>query len=301
MSEQRLFFIAGPTASGKSAAALAFAEKIDAEIINADASQIYRDLNILTARPSDEDLARAPHHLYGVLDPETRCSAGRWSVMAADLISDLHKSERPIIVVGGTGLYFRALEEGLSPIPETPPEIRQRAQARRDEVGSAAFYEEVVARDPDMAHLPEGDRQRLMRAWEVLEATGKPLSYFQSLPKTPLISGPVERVVIAPPRETLYQRCDARAVAMVEGGALEEVEKLLALNLDPDLPIMKSLGVRELGAHLKGECDLDEAVAMLQQNTRRFAKRQMTWVRGQMSDWKTHERAEDAVNALRSV
>ena len=150
-STDLITFIAGPTASGKSAAALALANKIGGEIINADASQVYRDLNILTARPSVEDSRLAPHHLYGVLGPDERCSAGRWSRMAADVIADVHARKRAAIIVGGTGLYFRALEEGLSPIPETAPEIRKKAQARHTEIGPAAFYSEVVGRDPGAA------------------------------------------------------------------------------------------------------------------------------------------------------
>ena len=177
MADAKTVFIAGPTAGGKSAAALALARRIGGEIVNADAMQVYRDLRILTARPSDADEAAAPHHLYGALDGAEACSAGRWARMAAVIINEIAARGRTAIVTGGTGLYFKALEEGLSPIPETPPAVRAEAQARREELGPAAFRAEALARDTAMAHLPEGDAQRLLRVWEVFEATGKPLSY----------------------------------------------------------------------------------------------------------------------------
>lgn len=292
MSEQTVAFIAGPTASGKSGAALALAQAVDGEIINADAMQVYSDLRIVTARPSPEEESIVPHHLYGVLGAGEACSAGRWARMAADLITDIRARETRAIVVGGTGLYFRALAEGLSPIPETPSEIREAAMVRREALGAAAFREEVLSRDPAMEHLAENDAQRLQRAWEVFEATGKPLSYYQSLPREPLINGPVQKAVIELPREELYARCDERAAQMLEEGAVEEVRELLLLDLDPSLPVMKALGVPEIAGLIRGEYSPDEALAMLQQNTRRFAKRQSTWFRNQAVDWQRFDRPE---------
>ena len=293
MDGASVILIAGPTASGKSAAALALAKKLDGEIVNADAMQVYSDLRILTARPPTQEEAAIPHHLYGVLDGAERCSAGRWARLASETIRDILARGRPSIVVGGTGLYFRALEDGLSPIPEIPAAVRERAGERIKEVGPAAFRAEVVARDPAMARLPEGDSQRLLRAWEVFEATGKPLSHFQTLPRTPLIESVASRIVIEPPRDVLYARCDARATAMLAEGAVEEARALIARGLDPALPVMKALGVAEIGAMLRGALTKDDALALLQQNTRRFAKRQLTWFRNQAADWPRAASADD--------
>ena len=293
MDGASVILIAGPTASGKSAAALALAKKLDGEIVNADAMQVYSDLRILTARPPTQEEAAVPHHLYGVLDGAERCSAGRWARLASETIRDILARGRPSIVVGGTGLYFRALEDGLSPIPEIPAAVRERAGERIKELGPAAFRAEVVARDPAMARLPEGDSQRLLRAWEVFEATGKPLSHFQTLPRTPLIESVASRIVIEPPRDVLYARCDARATAMLAEGAVEEARALIARGLDPALPVMKALGVAEIGAMLRGALTKDDALALLQQNTRRFAKRQLTWFRNQAADWPRAASADD--------
>lgn len=298
MSGETIILIAGPTASGKSAAALALASAKGAEIVNADAMQVYRDLKILTARPSAADEAAAPHHLYGVLDADERCSAGRWASLAKDAIAAAASRDRPAIIVGGTGLYFRALEEGLSPIPAVPPAIRQQAEDRRAELGADAFRHEVIGFDPAMARLPAADAQRLIRAWEVYKATGQPLSHFQSLPREAKTAGISARIVIEPDRERLYARCDARAAAMMDEGAVEEVRRLLARTLDPALPAMKALGVKEIGAMLRGDASKDDALAMLQQATRHFAKRQLTWFRNQARDW---PRAADAAAALRAL
>lgn len=298
MSNARLIFIAGPTASGKSAAAMSIADAIGGEIVNADAMQVYRDLHILTARPTIEDEAQIPHYLYGFLDGAKPYSAGRWARAAAKKISEIHSRNRTVIVTGGTGLYFRALEEGLSPIPETLPAIREMAAARRVFLGAAAFREEVVRRDPAMTHLPEGDAQRLQRVWEVFEATGQPLSYFQNLPRQPLIETAVDKIIIAPPRDTLYARCDRRAADMLNTGAFDEVRALLTRNLDPSLPVMKALGAPEIASLLSGEATREETLAALQQNTRRFAKRQLTWFRNQAQGWPLVENAPDAVARL---
>ena len=297
MDDARLIFIAGPTASGKSAAALALAERYNGEIINADAMQVYDGLRVITARPDEADLARAPHHLYGVLAPDEACSAGRWGAMAADAIKEVCGRGATAILVGGTGLYFKALEEGLSPIPDVPADIRAAAKARREELGPDAFREEILSVDPDMGHLPAGDAQRLIRAWEVYEAHGAPLSHFQSLPRTPLIDIAPQKAVILPERAMLYERCDLRARAMMERGGVEEVKALLARGLDPAVPVMKTLGVREIASLLSGDASAEEALAALQQNTRRFAKRQMTWLRNQTPDWPRYSSADDLTAA----
>ena len=295
MSAANIIFIAGPTAGGKSAAALSIAQKLDGEIVNADAMQVYRDLRILTARPSVADEAVVPHHLYGHLDGDTRCSAGMWAESAANVIGGIAARGKIPVVVGGTGLYFRALEEGLSPIPDVPASMREEAISRRETLGAEAFRAEVVAIDPPMARLPQGDSQRLLRAWEVHRATGKPLSFFQAMPRKPMIEGVAKRVVIAPERERLYASCDLRAEAMLEQGAIDEVRALLNRRLDPNLPLMKALGVAELTAFIHDEWDREMTLSQLQQNTRRFAKRQLTWFRNQTRDW---PQANDSAAAI---
>ncbi len=294
MKTPGLIFIAGPTASGKSAAALALARTLGGEVVNADAMQVYGDLNVITARPTADDEVKAPHRLYGVLQGVERCSAGRWARLAKTALYQCNERGKAAVVCGGTGLYFRALEEGLSPIPETPEEARAEAEARRRELGPEAFREEVVAQDPQMARLPAGDSQRLIRAWEVFQATGKPLSWHQAQAREPLVGKVDARIVIEPPRDVLYARCDARAAAMMQEGGVEEVRALLSRNYDPALPVMKALGVPEIAAMLRGEVDEDAALEMLQQNTRRFAKRQLTWFRNQAADWPRAENAEEA-------
>ncbi len=298
MVDACIIFIAGPTASGKSAAALDVAQLRGGEIVNADAMQVYSDLRIVTARPSEHEEALVPHHLYGVLDGGEACSAGRWARLAADCIKDILTRGKTAIVTGGTGLYFKSLEEGLSPIPDIPPEVRLAAAARREKIGPAAFRDEVIARDPAMARLPEGDAQRLLRAWEVIEATGETLSSFQRLPRTPMIEGRIEKAVILPEREVLYKQCDARAATMFAAGAIEEVRMLCARDLDPSLPVMKALGVQEIAELIRSEITHDEALAKLQQNTRRFAKRQTTWFRHQTPGWPVYEAAKAMLSGL---
>lgn len=300
MDESRILFIAGPTASGKSGAALSLAETLGAEIVNADAMQVYRDLRIVTARPDEVDEARARHRLYGVLDAREACSAGRWAELAAREIEDILNAGRSAIVVGGTGLYFKALEEGLSPIPEIPGDIREAARRRREQLGPEAFRDEVLARDPAMERLPAGDAQRLMRAWEVFEATGEPLSHFQQLPRAPLIARHAVKAVLSPARELVYENCDRRAVEIFSDAGVEEVRALLVRNIDPAAPAMKALGVPEIAAFLSGDLSREAALALLQQNTRRFAKRQMTWFRNQAADWPHYQRAETLRGALAS-
>ncbi len=274
--------VGGPTASGKSALALRLAETFGGTVINGDALQVYRELCVLTARPAPADTRRVPHRLYGVLSAHQRCSAARWRTMALAAIAASHEKDRLPIVVGGTGLYLRALMEGLSPVPAIAPEVREKARARHAELGSAAFHAELATLDPVMAaRLKPGDSQRLIRAWEVMTATGRSLSLFQRIApaKAALRFVPL---ILLPPRETLVAVCDARAVRMLEEGALDEVKTLLAMALAPDLPAMKAVGVRELGEHLAGRTSRQEAVEALQRATRQYAKRQITWFRHQM-------------------
>jgi tRNA dimethylallyltransferase len=274
--------ITGPTASGKSGLALALAEALDGALINADALQVYRELRILTARPSDADLARAPHHLYGVLDATEACSAARWRDLARAAIAAA--APRRPIVVGGTGLYLRALLRGLAPLPPVPAAVREAAAARRRALGPEAFHREVAARDPAMAaKLPVGDRQRLIRAWEIFEATGTPWSAWLAAPAE---AAPDDLrfgvLAVAPPRAELYRAIDQRLVRMVAAGALDEVRAIM--DLDPALPIHKALGAREFAAHLRGDLELEAALAQAQRATRHYAKRQMTWLRHQLPE-----------------
>lgn len=292
-------FIAGPTAGGKTAAAVDLAKSFAAagraaEIVNADAMQVYADIPILSAQPSEEERAGVPHHLFGYLSGAERGSAGRWAEAARALLDAIAARGALAIVVGGTGLYFRALEGGLDPAPEIPPEIRAAAEMRLAEIGLPAFRKEVLARDPAMARLEANDRQRHIRAWEVFETTGEPLSALQRGGGEGRVR-PSARVVIEPDRDALYARCDARFDAMLKAGAVEEADALLAKGYPTDAPIMKAVGVAELIAHLKGETPLDAAREFAKRNTRRLAKRQMTWFRNQAADW---DRAGDAREAV---
>lgn len=283
-SDARVILIAGPTASGKSGIALALADEVGAEIVNADALQVYRDLSVLSARPSASEEARAPHHLFGHVDGSVRYSVGGWARDAAATLASIAARGRPAIVVGGTGLYFRALTEGLSEAPDIAPSVRAEAEARLAAIGLAAFRAEVIAADPAMARLKPGDRQRHIRAWEVHRATGRPLASFQT-GGAPIIDSPAARLILEPPRTDLYGAIEARFDAMMAAGALDEARTLAARGLDPALPVMKAVGVTELLDHLAGRLSLDEAVSLAKQSTRRFAKRQMTWFRNQTPDW----------------
>ena len=280
-SKPDVVIVTGPTASGKSGLALALARALDGVVINADSMQVYRELSILTARPDADALAAVPHRLYGVLSGRTACSAGQWRAMAVADIEDARSHGRLPLVVGGTGLYLRALEKGLARMPAIPAPVRAAARDRMAEIGGAAFHAALAERDPTMAsRLHPSDRQRLIRAWEVLEATGRSLAAWQDSAHdgTPYRFA---QVVLLPPREALYRACNGRFEAMVAAGALDEVRALLDLGLSPDLPVMKALGVRELAAHLRGGDSLAAAIAKAQQATRRYAKRQMTWLRTQ--------------------
>jgi tRNA dimethylallyltransferase len=282
----RIWLIAGPTASGKSALALRLAQATGGELVNADSMQLYRDLRVLSARPPAEEEARAPHHLFGTVDAAEGWSVGRWLRAASEVLAEIAARGRPAIVVGGTGLYFSALTQGLAEIPQVPAEIRRQAGEDFDLMGESAFRGRLGVHDTAAAiRIAPGDRQRLVRAWEVYAATDTPLSDWQKTGEPVLRDGDWKALALEPPRAALYHRCDARLEAMVEHGALDEVAALMARGLDPHLPAMKAVGVREFAGHLRGETSLADALAAAQQETRRYAKRQTTWMRGRMADW----------------
>lgn len=276
--------IAGPTASGKSRLALEIAQNQNGVIINADAMQVYSGLPILTAQPSREEIETAPHELYGVIDPSENFSAGKWRKIAVKCIQQtLEKGKTPIIT-GGTGLYFKVLLEGLAEIPPIPQSVRQEAKQLYEKIGHTAFREELTKMDPKSAKsIKPNDKQRLIRAWEVAKFTGKPLGYWQK--KTAASGLPdslfFHKHLLMPPKDELYKACDKRFVEMMKKGAIDEVKALLRKNLDPDLPAMKIIGVKEISAFLKGEITKEEAIKMAQRETRRYAKRQMTWFKNQ--------------------
>ncbi|HEX4505089.1 MAG TPA: tRNA (adenosine(37)-N6)-dimethylallyltransferase MiaA [Alphaproteobacteria bacterium] len=275
--------IYGPTASGKSDLAAALAERLNGVVINADSLQVYAELSILTARPGDDAMARAPHRLFGVLPAAQACSAARWRDVALQEIAAAHAAGRHPILVGGTGLYLKTLIEGLSPVPTADPEARAKASAVYEELGGEVFRAKLAERDPVIAaRLKSGDRQRLIRAWEVAEATGIPLSEWQALPKEPGHALDFSLIGLIPPRDRLYARIDARFRAMLEHGALDEAARFEALGLPSTLPANKALGLPELRRYLKGEIDLAEATRLAQQMSRNYAKRQTTWFRHQM-------------------
>ncbi|MGO4408948.1 MULTISPECIES: tRNA (adenosine(37)-N6)-dimethylallyltransferase MiaA [unclassified Brevundimonas] len=285
----RLTLIAGPTASGKSRLALEMAEKTGAVIVNADSQQLYADLRILTARPSVEDETRAEHRLYGVADAAESWSVGRWTRAVMPLLDELAAQDRPALLVGGTGLYFNALTRGLADIPAVPDAVRDTVQAAYDAEGEAAFRRRLAEVDPiAAAAITPGDRQRLIRALAVAQATGRSLSDWKADTQPLLAPGSYATLVVEPPRDRLYANCDTRVSQMIETGAVDEVRALLARNLDPALPAMKAVGVPELAAHLTGATTLDRAVAAIRLSTRHYAKRQLTWFRNQTRDWPRH-------------
>jgi len=285
--------IAGPTASGKSALALDLADRLmrvgrEPVIVNADSMQVYSGLRVLSARPDDADMARCEHRLYGHIDPNIAYSTGRWLAEAVDLLADLRRSGQFPVFAGGTGLYFKALTEGFAPIPEVPDDIRQAWRDRLSESGAGALHGELAARDPEAAAaIKPADAQRIVRALEVLEATGQSIRVWQSgqNAEPALPAERVARFAVLPDRAGLYARIEQRFDMMVEEGALEEVKALVALGLEPDLPAMKAIGVRELSDVLDGGLALEAAIEQAKTRTRQYAKRQMTWMRNQMGDW----------------
>jgi tRNA dimethylallyltransferase len=282
-----ILIVAGPTASGKSALALSLAEELRGTIINADSMQVYRDLPILTAQPDAAAMARVPHRLFGEIDPADGFSAGAWRERAVAEIATSRASDRVPILVGGTGLYIRALLDGLAPTPPIPNDIRRTTRMLHAELGAEAFHEALRRLDPDAAaRLNPADTQRTTRAYEVAVATGRTLEdWHREQGRDRAFSARV--IVLLPPREALYVACDRRFLAMMAAGAVDEVKNLIARDLDPALPAMRALGVRELAAWLRGEVPCDTAVAAAQQATRNYAKRQTTWFRRQMPEAET--------------
>lgn len=271
--------LVGPTASGKSAAAARIAGLTDGVVINADAMQVYRGLPALTAQPVGVDPS-IPHRLYGLLSPDDPCSAARWADLAAQEIG--RAGDRLSVLVGGSGLYFRALMQGFAAIPPVPAEMRAAMTARRAAIGPEAFHAELAALDPvSAARLHPTDAQRCLRAREVVEATGRPLSAWQGDARVPYPGLEWHVVRLAPPREALYRRIDARLPEMVEAGALDEVRALR--DLDPALPAARALGFAQFRDHLDGVLDLDAAIALAAQASRHYAKRQTTWFRHQIA------------------
>jgi tRNA dimethylallyltransferase len=283
----RALLIAGPTASGKTAAALSLAQKLGAVVVNADSMQVYRDLRVLTARPSAAEEALAPHLLFGGVDGAVNFSAGLWLAEAEAILARVLAEERLAIFVGGTGLYFRALTEGLSEIPAVPDAVRARVRAEAEPLASAALHERLAARDPiTAARLRPGDRQRLLRALEVFEATGRPLASFHGARAAPLLKpGQWAGLFLAPDRSALNAVIERRFSAMLQAGALEEAAALAERRLDPALPIMRAHGAPHLVAHIRGELALEEAAKRAILDTRHYAKRQFTWARHQMPEF----------------
>ena len=280
VADGAVLMICGPTAAGKSGLALALAERCGGIIINADSMQLYGDLRVLTARPDDDEEARAPHRLYGVLDGAERASVASWLTMASREIETARQAGRLPILVGGTGLYFHAAMNGLAPVPDVPPEVHAACVAEYAERGGEAFRRELLELDPVLgSQLHDGDSQRLVRAMGVFRATGRALSAWQSDPHEGAITGRPVRIAAMPPREELYERINIRFSDMMARGAKSEVATLAARGLDPSLPVMKAIGVREIMALQAGDIDEARTVELASRDSRRYAKRQMTWIR----------------------
>jgi len=275
--------IAGPTASGKSRAALDAAVEFGGAVINMDSMQVYRALPVLTAQPSAADRARAPHRLYGIVGAGERFSVAAWLDRARAAIEVDGAAGRLPILCGGTGLYLKALTEGLADIPDIDPDTRAAAGRLHDDIGGAAFRARLAERDAGTAaRLADGDRQRLIRAWEVVVGTGRPLSAWQEETEPPADLR-IGTILIMPPRATLYAACDARLDAMIAAGAVDEVRALIAAGAPLETSAAKALGVPDIAACLRGETGLDDARAAAKRATRRYAKRQATWFRHQLA------------------
>ena len=283
----RPILIAGPTASGKSSLALKIAHEIGGTIINADSQQVYRDWQILTARPSPEEEAEVPHRLYGHIALDQDYSVGHWLREVESLLSECEgRGSRPIIT-GGTGLYFKALTEGLAPIPTVPAEIRAAGEAELERMGLDGFVAAFEAKDPESAaKIDLANPRRVLRAWEVLTATGEGLAMWAARTPAPLVQlDACTAIALMPKRDWLYARCDARFDVMLAEGALQEVREVMAMELPAAAPGLRALGAPELSAHLNGEMTLAAAVEKAKTETRRYAKRQLTWQRNQMASW----------------
>jgi tRNA dimethylallyltransferase len=297
MTKHAIYIIAGPTASGKSAHALELAAKHNGVIINSDSMQVYDGLPILTAQPSQEDKNQTPHMLYGALHPNESCSAGNWREMVEPLIHDTLAQGKTPIIVGGSGLYIKALIEGLSPMPDIPQNIRDAAGVKQKELGNPIFHQELTKRDPIMGErLEPFNTARLIRAWEVLDATGKSLSEWQKMPRlAPPKDWNFHITLVMPERDVLYDRCNKRFEWMLENGALEELKEFnarIAKNeVNENALLTHALGVAPLTAYLNGKLSQEDAIERGQGETRRYAKRQVTWFK--------HQVKEDSVSSLK--
>lgn len=298
-----LIIIAGPTASGKSALALRLAEALGGIVINADSMQLYRELRILTARPTPADEARVPHRLYGILDAADPASVGRWLELARGAIGEARAERRPAIVVGGSGLYLHALWYGLAPVPDIPPATRHAARARFAAIGGQAFHAELATLDPAMAaRLRPTDPQRLIRAYEVWLGTGRSLASWQAAPPRQIeLPEPRLGLALLPPRDALYDRIGDRLRRMIAQGAIAELKALHERALPADLPLMKAVAVPELLAHVAGGVDLSTALERAIVKTRRYAKRQITWLRHQLPELRQNEDFGETLDLSRAL
>jgi tRNA dimethylallyltransferase len=272
--------IAGPTASGKSQLAIDLARRLGGAVINADSMQLYADLTVLTARPQPQEMQDIPHHLFGICDAAHRASVAEWLGLAATAIANVRAAGQLPIIVGGTGMYLQAGLRGIAPVPDVPADLHQHCIDLYRELGGAKFRDALAGYDADIAaRLVDGDSQRLVRAMGVAMATDRPLSWWQQQPHKGALLGSVVTIAMMPPRPTLYDRINQRFDHMLMHGALDEVARLMARQLDPGLPLMKALGVAPIAAFLQGDITKDDAAFIAKRDSRRYAKRQMTWIR----------------------
>ena len=272
--------IAGPTASGKSQLAIDLARRFNGAVINADSMQLYADLATLTARPQPQDIEDMPHHLFGICDAAHRASVAEWLGLAATAIADVRSAGQLPIIVGGTGMYLQAGLRGIAPVPDVPADLHQHCIDLYRQLGGAKFRDMLAGYDADIAaRLVDGDSQRLIRAMGVAMATDRPLSWWQQQPHKGAFMGSVITIAMMPPRPTLYDRINQRFDHMLMHGAVDEVARLMARQLDPGLPLMKALGVAPIAAFLAGDMTKDDAAFIAKRDSRRYAKRQMTWIR----------------------
>ena len=272
--------IAGPTASGKSQLAIDLARRFGGAVINADSMQLYADLTVLTARPQPQEMQDIPHHLFGICDAAHRASVAEWLGLAATAIANVRAAGQLPIIVGGTGMYLQAGLRGIAPVPDVPADLHQHCIDLYRELGGAKFRDALAGYDADIAaRLVDGDSQRLVRAMGVAMATDRPLSWWQQQPHKGALLGSVVTIAMMPPRPTLYDRINQRFDHMLMHGAVDEVARLMARQLDPGLPLMKALGVAPIAAFLAGDMTKDDAAFIAKRDSRRYAKRQMTWIR----------------------
>lgn len=279
--------IHGPTASGKTALAIEVARKLGGEVINADSMQVYSDLQVISARPTEEEMSGVPHHLFGYVDAATRYSTGEWLEAARGVLKRLQRQNKHAVIVGGTGLYLLALTQGLSDIPPVPDDIRAEVKLISDSEGAEGLRARLAPHDPELAErLGSGDKQRLARAYEVWMATGRPLSDFQTDRQPPVLKdGEWVGYALTPPRASLYKKIDRRFEGMLMQGAMAEARALVSRNLDPELPAMKAHGMPWIAAFVRGEISAEEAAENAKRDTRRYAKRQFTWIGRQFPFW----------------